>query len=181
MKAIAKWSVDEYHAMILAGILVERRVELLAGDIIEMSPETPIHYNTVKRGAKYLESLLDNRAEIRFNGPITLENSEPEPDIAIVRLPGDRYNTRHPYPEDIFSIIEVANTSLQKDLEEKKILYATAGIPEYWVWNLRDRSLVIFREPIDRDYTHRREITSGEIRCLAFPEIPIDLDSLFPV
>jgi Uma2 family endonuclease len=114
MKTLAKWSVDDYHRMIEAGILRDRRVELLAGEIVEMSPETPIHYNTAKRGAKYLEELLAGKADIRFNEPITLLDSEPEPDIAIVRLPESAYNDRHPEPDDIFWVVEVAKTSLKK-------------------------------------------------------------------
>jgi hypothetical protein len=80
-----------------------------------MSPETPLHYTTAKRGAKYLEELLSGRAEVRFNGPITLADSEPEPDIAIVQLPETAYCDRHPAPQDIYWLVEVANTSLKKD------------------------------------------------------------------
>ncbi|MGB3264432.1 MAG: Uma2 family endonuclease [Microcoleus sp.] len=116
MKTLAKWSVGDYHRMIEAGILRDRPVELLAGEVCQMSPETPIHYNTTKRGTKYLEELLAGKADVRFNGPITLSDSEPEPDIAIVRLPESAYNDRHPEPQDIFWIVEVAQTSLKKDL-----------------------------------------------------------------
>jgi Uma2 family endonuclease len=123
MKTLAKWSVNDYHRMIEAGILKDRRVELLAGEIVEMSPETPIHYNTAKRGAKYLEELLSDRADVRFNGLITLSNSQPEPDIAVVRLPESNYNDRHPEPQDIFLIIEVAKTSLRKDLDNLTCCY----------------------------------------------------------
>lgn len=76
MKTLAKWSVEDYHRMVEAGILCSRSVELLAGEIVEMSPETPIHYTTAKRGAKYLEELLLGKADVRFNGPITLADSE---------------------------------------------------------------------------------------------------------
>jgi Uma2 family endonuclease len=101
MKTLAKWSVDDYHRMVEAGILQGRRVELLAGEVVEMSPESPIHYSTAKRGAKYLEELLAGKADGRFNGPITLSDPEPEPDIVIVKLPEDSYRDRHPSPEDI--------------------------------------------------------------------------------
>lgn len=66
MKTLAKWSVDDYHRMIEAGILRDRRVELLAGEIVEMTPETPIHYSTAKRGVKYLEQLLIGKADVHF-------------------------------------------------------------------------------------------------------------------
>ncbi|WP_375505473.1 hypothetical protein [uncultured Nostoc sp.] len=73
---------------------------MLAGEIVEISPKTPIHYATARRGVKYLEELLSGKADVRFNGPITLSDSEPEPDIAIVRLPESSYNNRHPAPKD---------------------------------------------------------------------------------
>ncbi len=81
--------------MIEAGILHGRQVELLGGEIVEMSPEIPLHYTIAKRGAKYLEALLAGKAEVRFNGPITLSDSEPEPDVAIVQLPESAYCDRH--------------------------------------------------------------------------------------
>ena len=86
--------------MIEAQIFNDQSVELLAGEIVEMSPESPLHYNTAKRGVRYLEDLLQDKAEVRFNGAITLADSEPEPDIAIARLPESRYDKHHPYPED---------------------------------------------------------------------------------
>ena len=75
MTTLAKWSVDDYHRKVEADILRDRRVELLAGDIVEMSPETPIHYNTAKRGANYLADLFAGSADVRFNGSITLADS----------------------------------------------------------------------------------------------------------
>ncbi|MDZ8054469.1 MAG: Uma2 family endonuclease [Aulosira sp. ZfuVER01] len=160
MKTLAKWSVDDYHRMIEAGILRGRHVELLAGEIVEMSPETPIHYTTAKRGAKYLEELLSGKADVRFDGPITLSNSEPEPDIAIVRLPELTYSDRHPAPADIFWIVEVANTSLKKDLDLKAAIYATAGIPEYWVLDLSTKQMIVFRNPQPGKYTEEYTIAS---------------------
>lgn len=84
--ALARWSVADYHRMIAAGILQNRRVELLAGNIVEMAPEPPLHYSSASESSHYLASLLQGMAHVRFNGPITLPESEPEPDIAIVRL-----------------------------------------------------------------------------------------------
>ncbi len=117
-----------------------------------MSPETPLYYNTTKRGVKYLEKLLKGKAEIRFNGAITLQDSEPEPDIAIVKLPESKYNEHHPYPEDIYWLIEVANTSLKKDLEFKKSIYAAANIQEYWVLDLVGKQINVFCNPQKSDY-----------------------------
>jgi Uma2 family endonuclease len=178
MKILAKWTIEDYHRMIDAGILCDRKVELLAGEIIEMSPEKPIHYNTTRQGVKYLEQLFSSVAEVRFNGPITLADSEPEPDIAIVRLPVNKYNIHHPYPEDIFLVIEVANTSLKKDLELKQTIYANAKIQEYWIMALSQAKLIVFREPSNGYYRSREEYTQGEISSLAFPEIKISIPRL---
>jgi Uma2 family endonuclease len=177
-KTLAKWSVDDYHRMIAAGILQGRYVELLAGEIVEMSPETPIHYSTAKRGTKYLETLLAGKADVRFNGPITLADSEPEPDIAIVRLPESLYNERHPGPEDVFWLIEFAKTSLKKDLEVKAAIYAAAKISEYWVVDLTLRQLTRFLQPQQGQYCSETVVTTGGVTPLAFPEIRVSLKRL---
>lgn len=178
MKTLAKWSVNDYHQMIAVGILRDRRVELLAGEIVEMSPETPIHYTTAKQGARYLEELLAGKAEVRFNGPITLFDSEPEPDIAIVRLPESAYRDRHPAPNDIFWLIEVAKTSLKKDLEFKATIYASAEIAEYWVLDLFAKQITVFRAPDNGNYTSKQVLKEGAIASLAFPNVPISVTRL---
>jgi Uma2 family endonuclease len=178
MKTLAKWSIDEYHCMVEAGVLRKRKVELLEGEIVEMSPETPIHYSTAKRGSKYLEELLVNLAEVRFNGPITLANSEPEPDIAIVKLPESAYNHRHPEPEDIFWLIEVAKTSLKTDLELKADIYAAAQIQEYWILDLSAKQIIVLQNPQDKKYTQRQIMKTGIITPLAFPNIQVSVPIL---
>ncbi|MEH1936527.1 MAG: Uma2 family endonuclease [Nostoc sp.] len=178
MKTLAKWSVDDYHRMVEAGILRGRHLELLAGEIVEMSPETPIHYTTAKRGAKYLEELLSGKADVRFNGPITLSDSEPEPDIAIVRLPESSYNDRHPAPQDIFWIVEVAKTSLKKDLNIKAAIYATAAIQEYWVLDLSTKQMIVLRNPQDGKYLEEHIIGEGMITPIAFAEVSVSVKRL---
>ncbi len=173
LKTLVKWSVDDYHQMIDAGILADRAVELLAGEIIEMSPETPQHYTTSKRGCHYLSRQLVNKADVRFNGPITLSNSEPEPDIAIVRLPESAYHDRHPGPVDIFWLIEVANSSFKKDLVLKSQLYAAAQIPEYWLVDLAKQEMIIFRQPQGDRYQQQWTTKEGSICPIAFPELEI--------
>lgn len=164
--------------MIEAGILHGRSVELLAGEIVEMSPETPIHYTTAKRGAKYLEELLSDKADVRFNGPITLADSEPEPDIAVVRLPESAYSDRHPNPQDIFWIIEVAKTSLKEDLEVKAAIYAMAAIQEYWVLDLSAKQVIVFRNPQADEYIEECIIAEGTITSLAFPDVLVSVKRL---
>lgn len=178
MKTLAKWSVEDYHQMIDAGILRDRNVELLTGEIVEMIPKTPLHYYTAKQGTEYLQTVLANQAHVRFNGPITLSDSEPEPDIAIVRLPKSMYKDHHPYAEDIFWIIEVAKSSLKKDLELKLSIYAQAQIQEYWVLDLSQKQLIIFREPENNTYLSQKSINQGMINPLAFPNIEISVERL---
>jgi Uma2 family endonuclease len=180
MKTLAKWSIDDYHHMVEAGILRGRHVELLGGEIVEMSPETPIHYTTAKRAAKYLAELLSGKADVRFNGPITLSDSEPEPDLAIVRLPESAYNDRHPAPKDIFWIVEVAKTSLKKDLEIKLAIYATAGIQEYWVLDLLTKQVIVFRNPQGGKYIEEYTIAEGTIAPLAFADVSVSVKRLLP-
>jgi Uma2 family endonuclease len=177
--AIAKWTIDEYHQMIAVGILNNRRVELLKGEIVEMSPEGEPHAYFSSVAGVYLIRLLGERAMIRSAKPITLANdSEPEPDIAIVQELGREYLEHHPYPENIFWLIEYSNSSLEKDLETKTKVYAEAGIPEYWVVNLKRRQLVVFREPIQGEYASKSTLSGGTIYSLAFPDVPISVDSI---
>lgn len=178
VKTLATWSVDDYHRMIDAGILADRSVELLAGEIVTMSPETPLHYVTGKRVSHYLSQRLANQADVRFNGPITLSDSEPEPDVAIVRLPESRYEHRHPGPADIFWVMEIAKSSLQKDLTLKARLYAAAQLPEYWLIDLGNRTIHVFRHPQGDHYQHHETLQTGVIYPITFPDLAIAVDTL---
>jgi Uma2 family endonuclease len=176
---VAKWTIDEYHSMIDAGILDDRKVELLEGEILEMSPEGEPHAYCSDEAGEYLAKLLGSRAKIRQAKPITLpNNSEPEPDIAIVQRLGREYREHHPYPENIFWLIEYANSSLEKDLQLKPQIYAAAGILEYWVVNLKKLHLVVFRDILDGEYATKKTLTTGTIQPLAFPDISISVEQL---
>jgi Uma2 family endonuclease len=105
-------------------------------------------------------------------------DSEPEPDIAIVRLPESTYNNRHPEPEDIFWVIEVAKTSLKKDLDLKGSIYATAEIQEYWVLDISTKQLIVFREPQNGQYVIEQTFLQGEVIPLAFPDVRILIERL---
>ncbi|MCG8368746.1 MAG: Uma2 family endonuclease [Pseudanabaenales cyanobacterium] len=176
---ISKWTLDEYHQMIDAGILSDRPVELLNGEIIEMPPEGKPHAHLSSNAADYFRELLHGRAKIREGKPITLPNhSEPEPDIAVVQDLGDTYLEHHPYPENIFWVVEYSDSSLTKDLEVKPKIYAQAGIPEYWATNLKRMELVVFRDPSDDDYREKRTLIEGDIRPVAFPDVVISVGRL---
>lgn len=174
MLTTTKWTVDDYHRMIDAGILEGRHVELICGEIVEIAPEGSPHANKSTRAGEYLSRLLGDSAQVRSSKPITLSNqSEPEPDLAIVQRLEAEYDEHHPYSDNIFWLIEYSNSSLSKDLVTKTEVYADAGIPEYWVVNLKDLKLVVFRNPTDGQYQLQQEFTNGEINPLAFPDISV--------
>jgi Uma2 family endonuclease len=175
----ARISLEQYHRMVEAGIWDDCHVELLNGVVVEMSPEGTPHAHDSTDMGEYLTILLGDRAQVRPAKPITLPGgSEPEPDIAIVQRLGREYRTHHPYPENIFWIIEYSNSSLDKDLGVKAKIYAAEGIPEYWVVNLKQNVLIVFRDPVDREYQSRQEFTTGTISPLAFPDVMINVARL---
>lgn len=173
-----KWSIEEWHDLVNSGVLTGKRVELLEGEIIAMSPEGISHRNTNHKVVKYLRKLMDGLAEVYESHPITLDNSEPEPDIAIVHLPESIYDTHHPYPENIYWLIEISNETLTKDLEQKTITYGRNGIAEYWVIDLKNNKLIVHTQPQDHSYGQIIEYKTGTISSLAFPQIAIALNQL---
>ncbi len=175
---IYKWSIDEWHELVDSGLLEGKPVELLEGNIVEMSPEGIEHSYTNQSVSDYLRDLLRGQAHVRDAHPITLDNSEPEPDIAIVQLPATIYRHHHPYAQDIYWLIEVSKRTLQKDLEEKTITYARNGIPEYWVIDLKNRKLIVHTQPENSRYSQITEYRSGTITPQALSNIEIDLDQL---
>lgn len=176
---IAKWTVEDYHRIVATGILTERRVELLQGDIVEMAPEGREHAYLADDADKYLTRLLGDRAQVRDGKPITLApDSEPEPDIAVVRPLGTVYRQRHPYSEDVFWLIEFAQTSLAKDFKPKRLTYAAAGIAEYWIVNLKARQVVVLRDPSRGDYQSEQICQSGTVALQAFPDVAVSISRL---
>ncbi|MFP4009294.1 MAG: Uma2 family endonuclease [Spirulinaceae cyanobacterium] len=174
--AIAQWNLDDYHRMIDAGILDDKAVELLRGNIIEKPAETVPHAYFSTEAGEYLIFLLGQKAQVSSGKPITLpNNSEPEPDIAIIQRLGREYLSHHPYPENIFWVIEYADSSLEKDTTLKYEIYAEAGISEYWLVNLQRRELIIFRDPCEQEYRSKTTLTEGEITPIAFPDIQIEV------
>lgn len=175
-----KWILDRYHQAIDAGIFDDQPVELLNGEIVVVSPEGLPHTYYSDRFSKILQKRLGDRAQVREGRPITLPNqSEPEPDIAVVQPLNQVYLEHHPYPDNIFWVIEYSNTTLAKDLGIKKDIYADAGIPEYWVVNLRDLQLTVFRSPIATGFQSELTVSAGTLSPMAFPDLQIDVEQLF--
>ncbi len=178
--ALAKWSLEDYHQMIAANILAGRSVELLQGAIVEMAPEGPDHAQTSTDAADYLRRTLADRALVREAKSITLPESasEPEPDIAIVHPLRSLYRSRHPYPGEIFWLMEYANTSWLKDAEVKRALYAQAGIREYWIVNLKRREMLVLRQPEGGNYSVEINLRQGRVTPLAFPGLDLSVERL---
>jgi Uma2 family endonuclease len=177
-----RWTVDEYHRMITAGILTPRdRVELLDGHIIEMVPQEPPHASTTSSFGNDFVVLFAGKAWVRQQLPITIApKSEPEPDVAVVKIDPNRYRDRHPNPDDVYLLIEVSDSSLNYDRYSKAIVYANANILEYWVIDINQQQLIVFREPVGDAYQVEQVLAvTDAIAPIAFPEIEICLSNLF--
>jgi Uma2 family endonuclease len=178
MKTLIRWSLEDYHRLIAAGLLAQRQVELLEGDLIEMPPEGPRHYSVTANGTRYLQLLLGTRALVRQAGPISLTDSEPQPDLAIVQGSAQAYLEQHPGPADILWLVEISQTTLAYDLGDKARLYARTGIPEYWVADLGGNRLLVHRNPEGDRYAEITEKRQGRLSPLAFPELSLDVERL---
>jgi Uma2 family endonuclease len=176
-----RFTVDDYYAMAAAGILREDdRVELIDGEIIEMPPIGPGHANVVDRITLLLVRRLGDRAQIRSQNPIRLDQlNEPQPDFALLRLRPDGYGSTHPTPEDVLLVIEVSDTTLATDRDVKMPLYARFGIREGWIVDVQHQVVAIHREPTPRGYQLVTPMRHGDtVRPLAFPDIEIAVDDL---
>jgi Uma2 family endonuclease len=177
------WTVQDYYRMSDLGILdPSERTELIAGQIVLMIAKGTPHVITLQLLANHLQEQLGSAALIRTQDPIRLDNfSEPEPDLAIVKGTILDYAEHHPVPEDIYLVIEVADSTLKQDCEVKDKLYARSNIPEYWVVDIKNRQVRIFRDPTPTGYGSQLILTeTHSISPLAFPEIALSIDSILP-
>lgn len=174
-----QWTVENYHQAIDAGLFADESVELLRGNLVVMSPEREPHAYHNSEVSDYLRILLGDRAKVRDAHPLTLpNNSEPEPDVAIVQPLGREYLQHHPYPENVFWLIECSQATLTKDLTEKKEIYAEAGIQEYWVIDLQHYQLIVFKDLSNGSYTTEQTLTVGMISPTSFPDLQISVAKL---
>lgn len=149
---VRKFTVGEYHQLIRAGVLTEDDpVELLEGWIIQKMPRNPPHDGTLAVTSEYLRGLLPAGWHIRVQCAVTLPDSEPEPDVALVRGGVRDYMTLHPGPADIALIVEVSDSLLGRDRTEKLRIYARAGIAIYWIINLVDAQVEVYTDPTGPD------------------------------
>jgi len=164
------FNVHEYHQMAEAGILDEdERIELIEGEIVEMSPVGGPHIKRINDVTKLLNRSLDDRAEVSPQNPVRLnDRSEPMPDIAVLRYRGDDEDV--PVVGDVLVLIEISVSSLRRDLGWKLALYARAGIPEVWVFDVNGQRLLRHAEPSDGQYRRVDELRPGD--RISVPTIP---------
>ncbi|NEO48565.1 MAG: Uma2 family endonuclease [Moorea sp. SIO4A3] len=145
-----RFRVEQYHQMIRWGILGEDDpVELLEGWLIPKMPKNPPHRASTKLTRNALEAIIPNGWYVDAQEPITLDNSEPEPDLVIVKGDTRDYLDRHPGASDLALVVEIADSTLERDRTLKKGIYARAGISVYWIVNLIDKQLEVYTQPID--------------------------------
>jgi Uma2 family endonuclease len=181
LMAITKYSVDDYEEMIRLGVLNERdRVELIRGDIVPKMAIGPRHSTCVKGFNQLLTQRAAGRVIVGIQNPVRLPDSEPEPDISLVRSPKERYLTRHPEPADIFLIVEVSESSLDDDRNIMRPLYAESGIEEFWIANLREDCLEVYRGPRpDGTYQETRILQRGQSTDVAaLPGLMVAVDEV---
>ena len=177
-----RFTVDEYHRMGEVGIFSEDdRVELLAGEIVEMSPIGPLHAGTVGRLTALFSSRLGTEALVWVQNPLLLrtEDSEPQPDVALLRPRPDFYTRSHPEAQDVYLLIEVADTSVVADREVKLPICVRAGVPEVWLLDVTTQRLEVHRQPTPDGYQEVRALQRGEsVSPQAFPNLILTVDAL---
>lgn len=185
MSTIAKFTISEYDRMIAAGIFVpkeEHHVELIRGQVRQMSPVGTLHAAIVCQLMTWsVRSTPVGQVSVRVQCPIQFDELESLPEPDIVWAHGKDYHQRHPVVEEIQLVVEVSESSLAYDRGEKAQLYAQAGIRDYWVVNLVDRVVEVYREPADRRYQKVRTFEAGAvISPVEFPNIQLAVADLWP-
>jgi Uma2 family endonuclease len=183
-----RFTVAEYHRLAELGFFREdERVELIKGEIIQMAAKSKSHSTFNRRLIRELTQLLGNRATLQNQDPISIPpNSEPEPDLAILRNRADDYLIGNPTPSDILLVIEISNSTLKYDREVKLPLYAEVGISDYWIFNLIKYCLECYTEPYQDsqgNFDYRRKLIllpNESVKLPSFPDLVLDLSRVFP-
>ena len=171
-----RFTIADYHRMAEAGVLGEDdRVELIDGEIFEMSPIGRKHAGCVNRLNYLFSSRLAGRAVVSVQNPIQLsEHAEPQPELTLLRPRADFYTDAHPTSEAILLVVEVADSSAEFDRHVKAPLYARSGIPELWLVELDRSHVAVYRDPTRDGYGTTRVLGQGDvISPLAFPDLQI--------
>ena len=184
MSTALKITIAEYDRFIKKGFFKyfrDRRIELIRGEIRQMSPPGPVHEEAIDVLNRWSMSSVDPaEVRVRIQNSIGLPELEsaPQPDVAWVRE--QSYREGRPTSEDVFLVIEVSDSSLNYDRAKKAKLYAESGIADYWVVNLRDSCIEVFRDPADGEYQSREVFDRGHtVRPLRFPKLKLSVTKLF--
>ncbi len=171
-----RFNVEQYYKMAELGILdMEQRTELIAGEIIEMSPIGTKHAICVSNLSELLTLKTIQFAHVRQQNPVHLsDRSEPQPDIALVKRPSSLYVDSHPQPADIFLLVEVSDSTLKYDRETKIPLYTSVGIPEVWIVNIEGQVVEVYRLPNGEGYQEMRSYGRSETILLFAVAIAVD-------
>jgi Uma2 family endonuclease len=178
---VRRWTREEYERLARKGFFrPDERVELVDGVIYEMTPQGGFHATVVWKAQEILRSLLAKGFFIRSQMPLALgADSEPEPDIAIIQ--GDPEDFSESHPETAVLVIEVADASLVHDTQRKKPMYARSGIPDYWVFRLREKTLEVNRDPVEGVYRSRQVLhLQDSVSPLFASGISIPVADFFP-
>jgi len=177
-----RYNIADYHRMAESGILsAQDHVELIQGEVTDMAPIGSQHAGIVKKLSYLFSQAVAHSAIVSIQDPVILSDlSEPQPDIALLHYREDFYCNAHPRAEDIYLLIEVADSTLRYDRTVKLPLYAQAGIPEVWIVNVEGKALEVYQQPVDGLYQQRQQLEElGEITPIALPEVTLELKSLF--
>jgi len=181
--------LEEYHRLIESGFFApEERIELIEGVLHVMSPRGPRHVECLTRLLRLVFTCVGDEAVIRVQDPITIPDadSEPEPDLVLAAPRPRGYADRHPEPEEVLLLVEIAESSLEHDREMKGALYAAAGIADYWIVNLEDNVVEVYREPVTlaggtAGYRTVQVFTPDDtVVPLHFPDCQIAVSGLIP-
>jgi Uma2 family endonuclease len=176
-----KFTVEQYHKMIESGILTaDDRVQLIKGEIIEMSPIGTKHASCVNRLNNLLIQLLGKRVIVAIQNPVELDDSsEPQPDVALLKPRDDFYENAHPQAQDILLLIEVADSTIQFDREVKISLYAVANIIVVWLIDINEQTIEVYQQPNVTGYQQIEKFTLGETLVIpGFPDVTITVDEI---
>lgn len=176
-----RFTVDEYHRMAKAGILGEDdRVELIDGEIVEMTPIGDRHAACVTRLQRLFERAVGDAAQVRVQQPLRSDPAtEPQPDVALVRPKADFYASGSPQPADVLLLVAVAETSARYDRRVKVPLYARSAIPEVWLVDLEKGTVTVYRDPRPSGYRTARTVRGDDVLTpLAFPDLALAVADL---
>ena len=173
-------TVAEYYRMAEVGLLSpDDRVELIEGEIVDMPPIGSRHAAVVTVLAKRLIQSVGDSADVRIQAPVRLgPRSEPQPDIALLAPRADCYRAGHPQAGDVWLLIEVSESTLRFDREVKSRLYARHGVPEYWVVDLVEDLVHLYRDPDGGRYREQQQASTGVV-AVPGVHVEIDVESLF--